>query len=53
MELAGRPRPGGLPGRAAAVAELIAEPAVAAAWDRPSALPDFGVGGLAAHTAHQ
>ena len=41
------------PAAAAAVAELIAEPAVAAAWDRPSALPDFGVGGLAAHTAHQ
>ncbi|MFJ1974786.1 maleylpyruvate isomerase N-terminal domain-containing protein [Streptomyces sp. NPDC087903] len=32
---------------------LLAEPAVAAAWDRPSALPDFTVGGLAAHIAGQ
>ncbi|MCX5287990.1 MULTISPECIES: maleylpyruvate isomerase N-terminal domain-containing protein [unclassified Streptomyces] len=35
------------------VAELIADPAVAAAWEKPSALRDFSVGGLAGHTAHQ
>ncbi|MEU6252130.1 maleylpyruvate isomerase N-terminal domain-containing protein [Streptomyces sp. NPDC047043] len=31
------------------VAELLAEPAVAAAWDEPSVLKDFGVRGLAGH----
>jgi hypothetical protein len=35
------------------VAELLAQPAVAAAWDKPSALRDFTVGGLAGHTAWQ
>ncbi|WP_369236427.1 maleylpyruvate isomerase N-terminal domain-containing protein [Streptomyces sp. R21] len=38
---------------ARAVAELLAEPAVAAAWEKPSALRDFSVGGLAGHTAWQ
>ncbi|MFF1651797.1 maleylpyruvate isomerase N-terminal domain-containing protein [Streptomyces sp. NPDC058255] len=38
---------------AGTVAGLLAEPAVAAAWDKPSALPDFGVGGLAGHLAWQ
>ncbi|MET8135287.1 MULTISPECIES: maleylpyruvate isomerase N-terminal domain-containing protein [unclassified Streptomyces] len=32
------------------VVGLLAEPAVAAAWKKPGALRDFGVGGLAAHT---
>ena len=32
---------------------LLGEPAVAAAWDEPSSLPDLGVGALAAHLAHQ
>lgn len=32
---------------------LLSDPAVAAAWDRPSALPEFAVGGLSAHLAHQ
>jgi hypothetical protein len=32
---------------------LLAEPAVAAAWAEPSALPGFTVGGLAAHLASQ
>lgn len=35
------------------VGVLLAEPAVAAAWDKPSALRDFSVGGLAGHTAWQ
>ena len=35
------------------VAALLAEPAVAAAWEKPSVLRDFSVGGLAAHTAWQ
>jgi hypothetical protein len=40
--------------RAAVVAVgLLREPAVAAAWDKPSALADFTVGGLAAHLAAQ
>jgi hypothetical protein len=40
--------------RAAVVAVgLLREPAVAAAWDKPSALADFNVGGLAAHLAAQ
>ncbi|GGN54252.1 hypothetical protein GCM10011579_013130 [Streptomyces albiflavescens] len=38
---------------AGTVAELVAEPAVAAAWEKPSALRDFGVGGLAGHVAWQ
>jgi hypothetical protein len=32
---------------------LLAEPAVAAAWSEPSALPEMSVGGLAAHVAFQ
>ncbi|SES42274.1 maleylpyruvate isomerase N-terminal domain-containing protein [Actinokineospora terrae] len=32
---------------------LLRDPAVAAAWDKPSALPEFSVGGLAAHLAYQ
>ncbi len=32
---------------------LLGEPAVAAAWTEPSALPGFTVGGLAAHLASQ
>jgi hypothetical protein len=40
--------------RAAVVAiGLLREPAVAAAWDKPSALAGFGVGGLATHLAAQ
>jgi Mycothiol maleylpyruvate isomerase N-terminal domain len=38
---------------AGSAAELLARPAVAAAWERPSALPDFRVSGLAGHLAHQ
>ncbi|MFG3704069.1 maleylpyruvate isomerase N-terminal domain-containing protein [Micromonospora sp. NPDC047670] len=33
--------------------DLLADPAVAARWDEPSALPEFGVGGLAGHLASQ
>lgn len=36
-----------------AVVGLLAEPAVAAAWEKPSALRDFSVGGLAGHIAWQ
>ncbi|MBM7774215.1 hypothetical protein JOD54_004419 [Actinokineospora baliensis] len=32
---------------------LLRDPAVTAAWDKPSALPEFGVSGLAAHLAYQ
>ncbi|MBB6350106.1 maleylpyruvate isomerase N-terminal domain-containing protein [Nonomuraea muscovyensis] len=32
---------------------LLHDPAVAAAWDRPSALTEFSVAGLAGHLAHQ
>jgi hypothetical protein len=32
---------------------LLSDPAVAAVWRAPSALPEFSVGGLAAHLAHQ
>jgi mycothiol maleylpyruvate isomerase-like protein len=32
---------------------LLSDPAVDAAWGEPSALPEFSVGGLAAHLAHQ
>ncbi|WRZ92783.1 maleylpyruvate isomerase N-terminal domain-containing protein [Streptomyces sp. NBC_01007] len=38
------------PEAADTVAALLAEPAVAAAWEKPGALRDFSVGGLAAHT---
>jgi hypothetical protein len=38
---------------AEAAAALIGEPAVAQAWERPSALPEFSVGGLAGHLATQ
>jgi hypothetical protein len=38
---------------AASAAALLADPAVAAAWERPSALPEFGVAGLAGHLAAQ
>ncbi|SDM46871.1 maleylpyruvate isomerase N-terminal domain-containing protein [Allokutzneria albata] len=38
---------------AQSAAELIGDPAVGAAWDRPSALPEFSVGGLAGHLAFQ
>ncbi|WP_101785938.1 maleylpyruvate isomerase N-terminal domain-containing protein [Nonomuraea indica] len=32
---------------------LLHDPAVAAAWDKPSALTEFSVAGLAGHLAHQ
>ncbi|MFI6598338.1 maleylpyruvate isomerase N-terminal domain-containing protein [Nonomuraea sp. NPDC050536] len=32
---------------------LLRDPAVTAAWDRPSALPEFSVRGLAGHLAYQ
>ncbi|MEV1177871.1 hypothetical protein AB0J09_56730, partial [Nonomuraea sp. NPDC049784] len=32
---------------------LLRTPAVAAAWDKPSALTEFSVAGLAGHLAHQ
>jgi hypothetical protein len=35
------------------VADLLADPAVAAAWDKPSVLKDFSVRGLAGHTFWQ
>jgi hypothetical protein len=38
---------------AASAAELLRAPEVATAWDKPSALADFSVGGLAAHLAAQ
>jgi mycothiol maleylpyruvate isomerase-like protein len=38
---------------ARAAAGLVREPAVAAAWGEPSALPKLGVSGLAGHLAHQ
>jgi Mycothiol maleylpyruvate isomerase N-terminal domain len=34
-------------------ADLLRERAVAAAWSRPSTLPEFSVGGLAGHLAYQ
>jgi hypothetical protein len=40
------PRPAQPPG-------CCCEPAVAAAWNRPRALPEFSVGGLAGHLAYQ
>ncbi|MEV0583176.1 maleylpyruvate isomerase N-terminal domain-containing protein [Nonomuraea sp. NPDC050310] len=38
---------------AASAVSLLREPAVAAAWNKPSALTEFSVGGLAAHLGHQ
>jgi hypothetical protein len=37
----------------ASVAALLRDPAVTAGWGRPSALPEFGVSGLAGHLARQ
>jgi len=37
---------------ARSAADLLRDPAVAAAWSQPSALPEFSVGGLAAHLAY-
>ncbi|MDP4501203.1 maleylpyruvate isomerase N-terminal domain-containing protein [Nonomuraea turcica] len=38
---------------AASAVSLLSDPAVAGAWDKPSALTEFSVGGLAGHLAHQ
>lgn len=38
---------------ARSAADLLRAPRVAAAWSQPSALPEFSVGGLAAHLAYQ
>ncbi|MEU9833856.1 maleylpyruvate isomerase N-terminal domain-containing protein [Streptosporangium sp. NPDC048047] len=38
---------------ARSAADLLRGPEVAAAWSRPSALPEFGVAGLAGHLAYQ
>ncbi|MEV6232960.1 maleylpyruvate isomerase N-terminal domain-containing protein [Saccharopolyspora shandongensis] len=38
---------------AASAAAVLGDPAVAAAWDRPSALAEFSVRGLAGHLASQ
>ncbi|WP_167478705.1 maleylpyruvate isomerase N-terminal domain-containing protein [Nocardia arthritidis] len=38
---------------AESAARLLADPAVAAVWDRPSALPEFSVRGLAGHLGAQ
>ncbi|SCG14890.1 Mycothiol maleylpyruvate isomerase N-terminal domain-containing protein [Micromonospora echinofusca] len=38
---------------ARSAADLLADPAVANRWDEPSALPAFGVAGLAGHLANQ
>ncbi|SEH00521.1 Mycothiol maleylpyruvate isomerase N-terminal domain-containing protein [Nonomuraea solani] len=38
---------------AASAVSLLRHPAVAAAWDKPSALMEFSVAGLAGHVAHQ
>jgi hypothetical protein len=38
---------------ARSAADLLRQPAVAAAWSRPSALPRFSVGALAGHLAYQ
>jgi hypothetical protein len=38
---------------ARSAAGLLREPAVAAAWGEPSALPEFTVGGLGGHLAYQ
>lgn len=40
-------------GTARTALELIGRPEVAARWDEPSALPEFGVSGLAGHIAYQ
>jgi hypothetical protein len=41
------------PHAAASAAALLRDPAVAASWDGPSALPEFRVSGLAGHLAWQ
>ncbi|MER7013847.1 maleylpyruvate isomerase N-terminal domain-containing protein [Saccharopolyspora sp. NPDC000359] len=38
---------------AEAAVELLRDPAVSAAWDKPSALPEFSVRGLAGHLGSQ
>ncbi|MEV0626712.1 maleylpyruvate isomerase N-terminal domain-containing protein [Nonomuraea wenchangensis] len=38
---------------ATSAVSLLEEPAVSAAWDKPSALTEFSVAGLAGHLAHQ
>ncbi|MEV5750237.1 maleylpyruvate isomerase N-terminal domain-containing protein [Actinoallomurus sp. NPDC052308] len=38
---------------ARSAAALLRDPAVAARWSEPSALPEFGVSGLAGHLAYQ
>ncbi|MCK2214868.1 maleylpyruvate isomerase N-terminal domain-containing protein [Actinomadura sp. ATCC 31491] len=38
---------------ATSAVSLLGAPAVAAAWDKPSALTEFSVAGLAGHLAHQ
>ncbi|GAA3700403.1 hypothetical protein GCM10022224_077870 [Nonomuraea antimicrobica] len=38
---------------AASAVSLLNDPAVAASWDKPSALMEFSVAGLAGHLAHQ
>ncbi|MFB4280945.1 MULTISPECIES: maleylpyruvate isomerase N-terminal domain-containing protein [unclassified Nonomuraea] len=38
---------------AASAVSLLRDPAVAASWDKPSALMEFSVAGLAGHLAHQ
>ncbi|MEV4352788.1 maleylpyruvate isomerase N-terminal domain-containing protein [Nonomuraea sp. NPDC051941] len=38
---------------ATSAVSLLRDPAVAAAWDKPSALTEFSVAGLAGHLAHQ
>ncbi|MFI7135645.1 maleylpyruvate isomerase N-terminal domain-containing protein [Nonomuraea sp. NPDC050153] len=38
---------------AASAVSLLSDPAVASAWDKPSALTEFSVAGLAGHLAHQ
>ncbi|MEV5501026.1 maleylpyruvate isomerase N-terminal domain-containing protein [Nonomuraea fuscirosea] len=38
---------------AASAVSLLRDPAVAASWDKPSALVEFSVAGLAGHLAHQ
>ncbi len=38
---------------AASAAALLADPATAGSWSAPSALPEFGVSGLAGHLARQ
>ncbi|NUP01898.1 MAG: hypothetical protein HOV96_03995 [Nonomuraea sp.] len=38
---------------ATSAVSLLRDPAVAASWDKPSALTEFSVAGLAGHLAHQ